>query len=535
MGKKNFARHRLLIKLKQIAQRLLACQFFGSEDSKRGQGLTEFALILPILLLLLTGIIEFGYAFTVYTGMFNAAREGTRYGIVNPMDKANIKKAAEDKMLLVDPNEVDVTIVYDEGPSAGSSFTDTTQVEIGDRVQVHVTYDLPTITPMIQPIVSSLHIESRAARTITSMGQAASLPPSGSGRGSSSSKSDSDGDGVSDSTDNCPNTYNPDQKDTDGDGAGDTCDESSARLEISATADPQVVYSGDPVDFTYTITNTGDLELSSVVIMDSLGNSLDIGTLAAGATTVRMVTENINTTTTNDVSVLGNNVGGTASASDSVEVTVIGPALDLTVAVSPQTVFSGELVTFTYTVENTGDAELTNVTIADSFGTSLNPVTLTPRERVFWEVPYRIYETTTNKVTASGTDPAGNLVSDGESVIVNVELIPIDIHEPLIEGRTMVSGTAQAGETVQIRDLMSDTFPSPAKDSTTVAADRTFDFTGLPPLPAGHVIVVQGYGAYDSATVEGIARSSRLPSPRRFATAMSKSRARPSPVRMSRC
>jgi len=35
---------------------------------------------------------------------------------------------------------------------------------------------------------------------------------------------DSDGDGVPDSSDNCPNTYNPGQEDSDGDGVGDACD-----------------------------------------------------------------------------------------------------------------------------------------------------------------------------------------------------------------------------------------------------------------------------------------------------------------------
>ena len=36
---------------------------------------------------------------------------------------------------------------------------------------------------------------------------------------------DTDGDGVPDDEDNCPDTYNPDQKDNDGDGIGDVCDD----------------------------------------------------------------------------------------------------------------------------------------------------------------------------------------------------------------------------------------------------------------------------------------------------------------------
>ncbi len=48
----------------------------------RGQDLIEFALILPLLLLLLTGIMEFGLAIMAYNTVANAAREGARYGIV---------------------------------------------------------------------------------------------------------------------------------------------------------------------------------------------------------------------------------------------------------------------------------------------------------------------------------------------------------------------------------------------------------------------------------------------------------------------
>lgn len=467
------------------------------EKKKEGQGLVEFALILPIFLLLLMGIIEFSYALIVYTGMFNAAREGTRYGMVHALDRISIQDAAEGKLLLVDPNRVDVRVAYDRGPDGNPSdvFTDTTQVQLGDRVRVHVAYDLPAITPLIRPIAPSFHIESRAARTIVSRGSFGSLQP-GTGPGGV----DSDGDGVYDSVDNCPDVYNPDQADTDGDGVGDACDPSSARIEISAGVDPETAYHGDAVDFRYTITNTGDLELTNVVITDSLGNTIDIGALAAGATTVGVVTENVNATTTSDVTVSGSNIGGTATASDSVEVIIIGPALDLRVTVSPQVVGKGEWVAFSYTVENTGDTELTEVTVTDSVGSSLAPVTLQPGETASWNVQYQADETTTNEVTASGTDPVGGTVSDSETVTVTVEFTPIVIHKPLEEGQTVVTGTAEAGEVLELRDLND----ASVSASTMVLEDGSFEFAGLPPLVGGHVIVVEGYGEYDSATVENL-------------------------------
>ncbi|HRT82339.1 MAG TPA: TadE/TadG family type IV pilus assembly protein [Oscillospiraceae bacterium] len=49
---------------------------------EKGQSLIEFALILPILLILVGGIIDFGWLFYNQSSLNNAAREGARYAIV---------------------------------------------------------------------------------------------------------------------------------------------------------------------------------------------------------------------------------------------------------------------------------------------------------------------------------------------------------------------------------------------------------------------------------------------------------------------
>lgn len=55
----------------------------SARSHRRGQALTEFAIVLPIFLLVLYSIIEFGrYVYTVQV-MNNAAREGTRYAITH--------------------------------------------------------------------------------------------------------------------------------------------------------------------------------------------------------------------------------------------------------------------------------------------------------------------------------------------------------------------------------------------------------------------------------------------------------------------
>jgi Flp pilus assembly protein TadG len=51
---------------------------------ERGAELIEFALTLPLLLLLVLGIIEFGFMFQEYEVVTNAAREGARLGALIP-------------------------------------------------------------------------------------------------------------------------------------------------------------------------------------------------------------------------------------------------------------------------------------------------------------------------------------------------------------------------------------------------------------------------------------------------------------------
>ena len=51
-------------------------------SNKRGQALIEFAFILPFLLVIVGGIVDFGLAFFVGQVIVNAAREGARAGAV---------------------------------------------------------------------------------------------------------------------------------------------------------------------------------------------------------------------------------------------------------------------------------------------------------------------------------------------------------------------------------------------------------------------------------------------------------------------
>jgi len=55
----------------------------GRQQPEDGVALVEFAMVLPLLLVLAFGIIDFGRAFQTWITLTNAAREGARLGTVS--------------------------------------------------------------------------------------------------------------------------------------------------------------------------------------------------------------------------------------------------------------------------------------------------------------------------------------------------------------------------------------------------------------------------------------------------------------------
>ncbi len=73
------------------------------------QSMVEFALLLPVFVLVTFAIFEFGHAFYIYNAIANAAREGTRYGVIAPTDTNGIKDRAVNNAVGVNITRSDVT------------------------------------------------------------------------------------------------------------------------------------------------------------------------------------------------------------------------------------------------------------------------------------------------------------------------------------------------------------------------------------------------------------------------------------------
>lgn len=55
----------------------------GQARSQRGQSLVEFALLLPLLLIIALGVFDFGRVYFAYVSVTNAARNGAQYASVS--------------------------------------------------------------------------------------------------------------------------------------------------------------------------------------------------------------------------------------------------------------------------------------------------------------------------------------------------------------------------------------------------------------------------------------------------------------------
>lgn len=105
--------------------------------SCRGQSMVETALVLPIIILLLVGIIDFGLLFNNYIVLSNATREAARKAAVGATDEL-IMQTVADLTVTLDQNRIVVQVSPEESLRRH-----------GVEVIVQADYENMLITPII--------------------------------------------------------------------------------------------------------------------------------------------------------------------------------------------------------------------------------------------------------------------------------------------------------------------------------------------------------------------------------------------------
>ena len=145
----------------------------------QGQGMLEFALVLPILLLLIFGLIEFGRLMFIFSSVSTASRESSRYGaavgdgvggVAKYLDCTGIKNAAVNSGRWAGVDASTVSISYDHGPGTEGSpigscgSVDAGELSLGDRIVITVSVPYTPLVPLVN--IPAFPISSVTRRSI---------------------------------------------------------------------------------------------------------------------------------------------------------------------------------------------------------------------------------------------------------------------------------------------------------------------------------------------------------------------------------
>lgn len=343
------------------------------KNKSAAQAMAEFALVLPILLLIVYGLLEVGRLLFIWASVNTASRQAVRYGsaigLVDTNDDGTLdtKRYRDCNGIIAAANNTafitrftNVNITYDRGidsngipipitnpltinpdPETASANTCTLvrslaqdPIQNGDRISVYVSAEFSPVIPFVPlgpfTIDNGNPIRSSASRTIVGeiSIEVTAVPAAWGGAGGGANS-----------------------------------------LDLSITPSPETYSTlGEIITYTYTLANSGQNSLTAPYSIsdNKVGNISCAGAtspLAPGASTTCTGTYTI-TQADLDYGSMTNTATATAGAttSPSANATIIAtqnPQLNLQITPSPIVAFNlGQVVTYTFSLANTGNVTL---------------------------------------------------------------------------------------------------------------------------------------------------------------------------------
>jgi uncharacterized repeat protein (TIGR01451 family) len=222
----------------------------------------------------------------------------------------------------------------------------------------------------------------------------------------------------------------------------------NADFSIEKSADVDTATVGDVINYTYTVNNTGDVTLTNVTVTDSLLGAVTLNKTSLAPNELATGMLNYTVTETDLCANITNNA--TANATDPCGNVLSKVSEEVSVSTSYNANFSiektadktsvsvGDVINYTVTVNNTGNASLSNVTVIDTLITLTGPTgdtdsdnELDPNETWTYTGSHTVTQDeintclpVNNTVTANATDPCGGTITDTDSCTINVEIAP---------------------------------------------------------------------------------------------------------------
>ncbi|WP_035456984.1 DUF7507 domain-containing protein, partial [Algoriphagus terrigena] len=242
----------------------------------------------------------------------------------------------------------------------------------------------------------------------------------------------------------------------------------SINVDKTLTSDGYVE-AGDVLEYTITVTNTGNVTLSDVDVVDPLtGMSENIPSFAPGETLVFTTTYTVtvadvdNGSVTNTATASGQDPNGEDITDDDSQTTNGAESDEITVLKNADKsgyFEAGEVVTYTIVVSNTGNSTISDATVVDPLtGLTEDIGTLAPGQTVLYTTTYTVTQADvdngniSNTATASGTNSDGEDVQDDDSEDINGAKNP-----ELNVNKTQTSGDLVEGDVLEYTIVVTNT------------------------------------------------------------------------------
>ncbi|WP_233353696.1 DUF7507 domain-containing protein [Hellea balneolensis] len=263
---------------------------------------------------------------------------------------------------------------------------------------------------------------------------------------------------------------------------------------------------GDILSYEFDVENTGSVTLSNIVITDDLIASVSCP-LSSLAPSQSMVCSANYTVTQDDVN-NGSVTNNASAAADLPDGTALPPVADTAIIDGTQTpsldidkqavdtsyAAVGDVLDYTYRVRNTGNVDITNISVTDDLIPSLScPATaLAPAEEFTCTGSYTVTQddidngSVTNIATANGTPAGGTLPPATDQATVDADQNPA-----LTTVKTATTSDYDSvGDTINYDYLVTNSGNTTIIDPITVSDDKIASIS-CPALPSGGLLPTQ--------------------------------------------
>jgi Flp pilus assembly protein TadG len=158
--------------------------FRRTGDRTRGQGLVEFALVFPLVMLLILGGIDVARGVYAYNTLANAARHGARVAAVNQLDPSATTTQCNESMPIENPSAPrwswrgcaastgssagaapgNVSVAYGAPPGVTISCSPT--LRVGCVATITVTSTWQPITPVVSSLIGPISLSATSEHVV---------------------------------------------------------------------------------------------------------------------------------------------------------------------------------------------------------------------------------------------------------------------------------------------------------------------------------------------------------------------------------